>query len=693
MNTPLFMMLPSFLSLLTAAGLGALVLSRNPARLTNRLFATGMAALFVMELGNSLALWSGTGSMLLFFKRLSLSGEILMPIAWLAFCLVFGRLDAGLSTRSGMILLGTAAPATILFLALLGSNRFIRLAESEGPPGLLSLGTIGHGFYVYLLLSSVLILMHLEGLLRSAAELERWRIKYLLIGIGAIFGFFIYSASEALLYSSLFIPLIPMQSILHLAAMGLVGFALVRHRNLDVDVFVSRHVVYGSTLLLIVGVYLIGIGLFAKAVSLAGGRIHPFLIPLIVFLSMIGLLILLMSGWIRRRIALFISEHFYKHKYDFHLKWLEAAEKIGSKQTVRELIGAVTAFLKETLGADDVTVCVYEPKTGRLVFPGRRSAVSGPPLADSLIRRWVERPVVVPLQDTEADAALDPFRKKNAAILVPLTADGRLMGVIAVGPDMTGKPYVQNDHDLLTALAKQVAYQLLNARLTDELAQAKQLEAFHELSTFVIHDLKNLTHTLSLLARNSEAHLENPEFRREAIESLRLIVDRLNVFILRLSGLSKGFRLNRREADLNRLIQDSIGELNGKLTNQVVSDLSPLPAIPLDRDQLRAVVVNLLTNAQEALGEKTGGIRVSTRLLDGWIELSVADGGRGMSADFIEQQLFKPFRTTKSGGLGIGLFQAKKIIEAHGGTIEVDSREGVGTTFTLRLPCRTETKN
>jgi signal transduction histidine kinase len=108
----------------------------------------------------------------------------------------------------------------------------------------------------------------------------------------------------------------------------------------------------------------------------------------------------------------------------------------------------------------------------------------------------------------------------------------------------------------------------------------------------------------------------------------------------------------------------------------------------IDRDQFKAALTNLLINAQEAITATTrkGTIQIKTRNEDRWIILSVADNGRGMSSDFIEQQLFKPFRTTKSLGLGIGLFQTKKIVEAHGGTIDVQSKEEVGTEIDIRLP-------
>jgi len=90
-------------------------------------------------------------------------------------------------------------------------------------------------------------------------------------------------------------------------------------------------------------------------------------------------------------------------------------------------------------------------------------------------------------------------------------------------------------------------------------------------------------------------------------------------------------------------------------------------------------------NAKEAMGGK-GEIRLSTAAETGWVVLSVTDRGCGMSAEFMQRSLFRPFQTTKKNGLGIGMFQSKMIVEAHGGRLAVTSEVGAGTTFQMYLP-------
>ena len=110
-----------------------------------------------------------------------------------------------------------------------------------------------------------------------------------------------------------------------------------------------------------------------------------------------------------------------------------------------------------------------------------------------------------------------------------------------------------------------------------------------------------------------------------------------------------------------------------------------MPKFMADGEQLRSVVTNLLLNARDAVGER-GRIEVKISALDGWAALSVSDDGCGMTRSFLRDSLFRPFKTTKKKGLGIGMFQSKLIIEAHHGSIRVKSDVGKGTTFQVLLP-------
>jgi signal transduction histidine kinase len=197
--------------------------------------------------------------------------------------------------------------------------------------------------------------------------------------------------------------------------------------------------------------------------------------------------------------------------------------------------------------------------------------------------------------------------------------------------------------------------------------------------------LKNTAWTLSLLVENLREHFERPEFRDEAIRAVSKSVARINDLIGRIGSLRDELRLTRARTDANDLIETALKECAGMTDVKLVKRLTPLPPVDLDKEQMHKVIVNLLVNAREA-SQPGGEICLVTEQRDGYGIIAVQDTGSGMSAEFMKERLFKPFQTTKKKGIGIGMFQSKIIVEAHGGRIEVDSKEGAGTTFRVLLP-------
>jgi signal transduction histidine kinase len=153
----------------------------------------------------------------------------------------------------------------------------------------------------------------------------------------------------------------------------------------------------------------------------------------------------------------------------------------------------------------------------------------------------------------------------------------------------------------------------------------------------------------------------------------------------RLSAFRQQPALARVDTDLNQLVAAVLDEFELTADIELSRGLQPLPRVAIDREAIKSVVTNLVMNARDA-SDRGGRIRVSTESRDGRVNLAVTDAGAGMSAAFIQERLFRPFQSTKTQGLGIGLFQCRAIVQAHGGSIHVVSEPGVGTTFTVTLP-------
>jgi hypothetical protein len=291
--------------------------------------------------------------------------------------------------------------------------------------------------------------------------------------------------------------------------------------------------------------------------------------------------------------------------------------------------------------------------------------------------------------DTDLDWAGGELAQTFAAgsVMVPLRWGGSLTGFLMVGPERTGVPYTPEDLEFMATMGQQASGSIVTARLSEDLARAREFDAFARVASFVIHDLKNLTSSLSLLSQNAVKYLDDPDFQKDTIVTLSRTVERMQALLARLSSRAEPVVLRDQAVDLPSVVRDAIRSLVCPDTVKVVTKLGPGPgpAVLGDPEALLRVIQNLVTNAIQAV-DNDGTLTVTVTHEDGNAVLSVADTGRGMSEEFVRDALFVPFRTTKGGGWGLGLYQVKEIVERHGGKVSVSSQEGFGTTFQIRLP-------
>jgi putative PEP-CTERM system histidine kinase len=238
------------------------------------------------------------------------------------------------------------------------------------------------------------------------------------------------------------------------------------------------------------------------------------------------------------------------------------------------------------------------------------------------------------------------------------------------------------DFDLLRTAGNQAASSLAEAMGQEALANAQRFEEFNRRFAFILHDIKNLVSQLSLLARNAERHADNPEFRADMVATLQSSVGKMNDLLARLAPRS-GARVQRVEPQpLRPILTAAIAAKRGDREVQLLGDASLCALV--DAAALEQAVGHLIQNALDASSGTPVVVRVAEE--QGNIAVSIADKGVGMDGDFIRNRLFQPFASTKSGGFGVGAFEARSLIVAMGGQIGVDSRPGRGTTFTITLP-------
>jgi putative PEP-CTERM system histidine kinase len=274
------------------------------------------------------------------------------------------------------------------------------------------------------------------------------------------------------------------------------------------------------------------------------------------------------------------------------------------------------------------------------------------------------------------------LRQEETWAIIPLIHHERLIGIVLLAAPEYRRPLDWEDFDLLRTAGNQAASSLAEAQSQDALADAQRFEEFNRRFAFILHDIKNLVSQLSLVARNAERHAENPEFRADMVATLKSSVGKMNDLLARLAPHSSA-RIQRIQAEpLRPILASAIATRRRDREVQLQGDAS-LSAL-VDRGALEQAVGHLIENALDASSATPVLVRVDSG--DGTVSIAISDKGVGMDGEFIRNRLFQPFVSTKSGGFGIGAFEARSLITAMGGRISVDSRPGYGTTFTITLP-------
>ncbi len=278
-------------------------------------------------------------------------------------------------------------------------------------------------------------------------------------------------------------------------------------------------------------------------------------------------------------------------------------------------------------------------------------------------------------------------------LAVPIIADGAVPAVINV-ETREADAFTGEDRLLVETLALHIASALERLReveelersvaeKTRELLEGSQMVAAGRVAATVAHDIKGplqLIKNMVYLARRS------PERAGEFFDRIVEAVDHANNMIEGVREVTKEAPLMLAAADLSRLVTEGASVAEGMGGIKVKLEVGVLGRQLVDAMKMRRVVENLVRNAVDAM--PTGGtITVSARLEGGSVVVSVSDTGVGISSEYLPR-LFKAFESTKSRGMGLGLSFCKQTVEAHGGTMEVDSKQGAGTTFTIRLPSR-----
>ena len=614
--------------------------------------------------------------------------EILRTAGWMIFIatvLSFNRRSGGLSSHWKVIAGAIAAVSVAVIAVDVAGYNGARMLPLKNTPDFSLFGR---------LFLSVGGLLLVENLFRNTAPESRWGIKLLCIGAGGLFAYDFFMYSDAVLFSRVSNDFYAARGVTNALIVPLIALSVRRNPAWSIDVFVSRQAVFHSASLIGAGLYLLlmaGVGFYLRQF---GGEWGTILQTAFLFSAIILLALIMFSGSFRARLKDIISRNFFSHKYDYRDEWVRFiatfSDTHGDISLTRRVMQGIANIVESPQGA----IWSTEGEERFVLADAWNMTVpQGTQEADgSFLRFLEEEQAVINLQelssneDAYPDVAVPSWLRaiQRGWLIVPLLHHERLHGFLLLGEPRAPRTVDREDYVLLTTVGRQGASYLAERASAKALAEAQQFEEFNRRFAFVLHDIKNLVSQLSLLVQNAEKHKDNPRFQKDMLDTVEESVEKMKSLLVRLHESGKEVAVNAIVVlePLLRKVVHANAVREPKLTFEATVKGV---AIVADEQRLRAVMAHLIDNALEATAN--GGqvvVRLDARGAEAIIE--VQDTGIGMDEEFVRNELFRPFRTTKAGGYGIGAYESREFVRELGGRMEVRSAPGQGTSIRIRFP-------
>lgn len=548
--------------------------------------------------------------------------------------------------------------------------------------------------FLSMMLMAVFGLVLVEQLFRNLPEDALWSAKPICLGLAGTFIYDLYLFSQAVLFNGIDTDALDIRGLVHAALMPLVLMSTTRHRNWIGKIRVSRQVVFHSATLLLVGGYLLfiaGVGYYVRYFGSDWGRALQLAL---VFLALVLLFVLVLSRSFRAHVRVLLGKHFFRYRYDYREEWLKFTQTLSNQSGPQDMGLHVIRGLADMLESPSGALWLRRPGESlfRHVARWNLPQVDEAEAVDSALMAFMHRTGwVVNL----AEYRSEPERYDNlvlpgwlaaqpqAWLLVPLWLGQELLGFVILGSPRTRMDVNWEVNDLLKTAGRQAASFLAQMQATEALLEAKKFEAFSRMSAFVVHDLKNIVTQLSLMMKNAKRLGHNPEFQADMLMTVENSLERMRQLMLQLrEGAAPGGAAVG--VDLGRIAQ-GLATLATRRGRQLELELEPRVATRGHQERLERVVGHLVNNALDAT-DSDQRVWLKVERFGSHARVEVGDNGLGMSEQFVQERLFKPFQTTKEAGMGIGAYESFQYVQELGGKVSVNSQEGHGTVVTLLLP-------
>jgi putative PEP-CTERM system histidine kinase len=538
---------------------------------------------------------------------------------------------------------------------------------------------------------AMLSILFIEQLFRHTPSERHWGIKFACFGIGGMFAYDFYLYSDTILFNVVNAEIWTARGIVDALAVPLLAISTARNPKWNLGISVSRRALFHSATLLGSAVYLLAMAAAGYYLRFFGGNWGSIMQVAFLFGAIILLAAVLFSGTFRAWLKVFISKHFYSYNYDYREEWIsftrtlsETGPGLGERaiQAVAKLVESPSGLL---LLARESGLCE------RAAQWNMKASIAGEPIDGQFCKYLLQKQWVIDLQDHETNPAkydgvdVPAWLKAvpKAWLVIPLIVQGKLLGMMILAQPRSKITINWEVIDLLKIAGSQAASHLAQQESDNALMISRQFESFSRMSTFMVHDLKNLISQLSLLLANAEKHQGNPEFQKDMLETVHYSVQKMKLLLQKL-GRERAAE-HPAPVCLDELLQQLVASKASFEPSPQLEAADTGIMVHANRARLERVIGHLVQNAIEA-SNRNGRVTVRLMKQDDSAVVEVEDNGEGMSEEFIRERLFKPFESTKSAGMGIGVFETREYVRELGGSLSVTSEPGVGTTFRIILP-------
>lgn len=541
---------------------------------------------------------------------------------------------------------------------------------------------------------AVLGLVLVEQMLRNAAADARWNAKPVCLGLGGIFVFDLFIGSQAALFQRFDGEAASVRTLVHAAAVPLLYVASRRYGDWLGKLHVSRAAVFHSAALLLVGAYLLIVAAVGYYVRYTGGQWGRALSVALVFVALVALALLVASGSMRSRLRVYISKNFFSYRYDYREEWLRFTQLLSSSTEPQYMAETVVRALANLVESPSGMLWLQRAADTDFLQAARWNLPAQPGMEardGSLATFWRERAWIIDLEewrerhDAYPGLELPTWLQEEPRcwLVVPLLVREALIGFVVLGKPRVVVELNWEVRDLLRTAASQASGYLAQAQATEALLEARKFDAFNRMSAFVVHDLKNIVTQLSLMMKNAKRLRDNPEFQQDMLDTVENSLEKMRQLMLQLRQGDKPHGVTSG-VDLEQIARRLAAAAAGK--GRVLElELQPGVSTRGHVERVERVLGHVVQNAFDATPAQ-GSVRLTLDAEGSQARVCVADTGCGMTEDFIQNRLFKPFQTTKASGMGIGAHESYQYVQELGGKISVQSELNRGTTVTLLLP-------